>query len=228
MRSSVPARTAAALAIAALLTAGIAGAADAAKGGNGGGGGKGGGGKPSKGSTTTSSTLTGAAAARAAYDDVCPKVAAYTACGALDATIDDFGATGWVGSSHPAASSLDINTHYSYTQAGFSNVVAHEVGGHIDAWNEIVARVGTAQAWTDYYELDTFAQPWITKRWAATMGTSKTFSTSQAKEGWLDCRGPVAHGYRGDYLYMWGISAGSAQQRFCTGYGEVMTQALSN
>jgi hypothetical protein len=227
VRSSVPARTAAALAVAALLTAGIAGAADAAKGGNGGGG-KGGGGKPSKGSTTTSTSLTGSAAAKAAYDDVCPKVASYTSCGSLDATIADFGATGWVGRSHPAAGSLDMNTFYTYSQSGFSTVVAHEVGGHIDTWNELVAKVGTTQAWTDYYDIDTFAQPWITQRWAATMGTNKSFSTSQAKEGWLDCRGPVAHGYRGDYLYSWGIAAGSAQQSFCRGYGTVLTEAMTN
>lgn len=225
MRSSVPARTAAALAVAALLTAGVAGAADAAKGGNGGGKG---GGKPGKGSTSTSTTLTGASAVQAAYDDVCPKVAAYTSCASLDATIADFGATGWVGSAHPAAGAVDFNIHYTYSQASWNNVVAHEVGGHIDAWNELVAKVGTTQAWTDYYEIDTFAQPWITKRWSATMGTSKSFTTSQAKEGWLDCRGPVAHGYRGDYLYTWGISAGTAQQNFCRGYADVMTQAISN
>ncbi len=224
MRSSVPARTTAVLAVAALLTAGLAGAADAAKGG---GKGSGGGGKPRSSSLTTS-TLTGASAVAAAYADVCPQVVGYTDCAAVTRDIEDFGGTGWVGYAHPANETVQFNTYYTYSQSSWNNVVAHEVGGHVDAWNELVSKVGTSQAWTDYYELDTFAQPWVTARWAATMGTSKTFSTSMAKEAYLDCRGPVSHGYRGDYLYIWGIAAGTPQKTFCTGYTTVMDQALAN
>ncbi len=225
MRSTVPARTTATLAVAVLLAAGLAGSADAAKGGNGNGGGKGGG-KPPKSSTSTS--LSGASAVQAAYADVCPTVAAYTSCSALSVTIDNFGGTGWTGYAHPANGAVDFNTYYSYSQSSWNNVVAHEVGGHIDAWNEIVATVGVTQAWTDYYELDTVAQPWVAARWQATQGTSRSFTTSQAKEAYLDCRGPVSHGYRGDYLYVWGIPAGSAQRTFCTGYADVMAKALAN
>jgi hypothetical protein len=224
VRSITPARTAAALAVAVLLSAGIAGSADAAKGG----GGTKGGGKPPKGGTTSTSTLTGASAVAAAYADVCPKVARYTDCAAVTRNITDFGGTGWVGYAHPADEAVDFNTYYTYSQASWSNVVAHEVGGHVDAWNELVAKVGAAQAWTDYYQLDTYAQPWVTARWSATQGSTRSFSTSQAKEAYLDCRGAVAHGYRGDYLYTWGIAAGTAQQTFCTGYTTVMDQALAN
>ena len=223
MRSSVTARAAAALAVGVLITAGVAGAADAAKGG---GGGKGGG-KPPKGSTTTTTTTTGASAVQAAHADVCPKVSEYTSCGALTVTIKDFGNVGWAGWAHPANSAIDYNTYFNASQSAWSNVVAHEVGGHLDAWNEIVARVGVTQAWTDYYDLDAFAVPWATARWTATKGTTRSFSTGDAKEAYLDCAGPVQHGYQGNYLFMWGLGTTSQQQTFCKGHANVLEDALT-
>ena len=221
MRSSVTARAAAALAVGVLITAGVAGAAEAAKGGNGGGGK--GGGKPPKGSTTT----TGASAIQAAHTDVCPRVSEHTSCSALTVTIKDFGNVGWAGWAHPANSAIDYNSYFNASQATWSNVVAHEVGGHLDVWNEIVARVGTTQAWTDYYDIDAFAVPWATARWTATKGTTRTFSTGDAKEAFTDCAGPVAHGYQANYLYSWGLSTAAQQQTFCKGYSNVLEDALT-
>ena len=224
MRSSVSARAAAALAVGVLITAGVAGAAEAAKGGNGGGGK--GGGKPPKGTTTTTAT-TGTSAIQAAHTDVCPRVSEYTSCATLSVTIKDFGNVGWAGYAHPANHAIDYNSYFNATQAAWSNVVAHEVGGHLDAWNEIVARVGTTQAWTDYYDIDAFAVPWATARWSATKGTARTFSTGEAKEAYLDCAGPVSHGYQGNYLYMWGLGTATQQQTFCKGHSNVLEDALT-
>lgn len=223
MRSSASARTAAALAVGVLITAGVAGAAEAAKGGNGGGGK--GGGKPPKGTTTT--TTTGTSAIQAAHTDVCPRVSEYTSCSALSVTIKDFGNVGWAGYAHPANHAIDYNSYFNASQAAWSNVVAHEVGGHLDAWNEIVARVGTTQAWTDYYDIDAFAVPWATARWSATKGSTRSFSTGEAKEAYLDCAGPVTHGYQGNYLYMWGLGTTSQQQTFCKGHANVLEDALT-
>ncbi len=223
MRSSVTARATAALAVGVLITAGVAGAAEAAKGGNGGGGK--GGGKPPKGSTTT--TTTGTSAIQAAHADVCPRVSEYTSCSALTVTIKDFGNVGWAGWAHPANDAIDYNSYFNVSQAAWSNVVAHEVGGHLDVWNEIVARVGTAQAWTDYYDLDAFAVPWAAARWTATKGTTRTFSTGEAKEAFIDCAGPVAHAYQANYLYSWGLTTATQQQTFCKGYSNVLEDALT-
>lgn len=224
MRSSASARAAAALAVTVLVTAGVAGAADAAKGGKGGGKG---GGKPPKDSTPTAPSTTGASAIQAAQEDVCPKVSDHTSCAALTVTIKDFGNVGWAGQAHPANQSVDYNTYFTASQSAWSNVVAHEVGGHVDTWNEIVARVGVTQAWTDYYDIDAFAVPWATARWSAVKGTSRAFSTWEAKEAYLDCAGPVAHGYQGNYLYTWGLSTSSQQQSFCTGASTVLEDALT-
>lgn len=226
MRSSASARAAAALAVTVLITAGVAGAADAAKGGNGGGG-KGGGKPPKNTTTTTTTTTTGTSAIQAAHTDVCPKVSEYTSCGALAVTIKDFGNVGWAGYAHPANGSIDYNSYFNASQSAWSNVVAHEVGGHLDTWNEIVARVGATQAWTDYYDIDAFAVPWATARWSAVKGTSRSFSTGDAKEAYLDCAGPVTHGYQGNYLYTWGLSTTAQQQSFCTGHKNVLEQALT-
>ena len=54
--------------------------------------------------------------------------------------------------------------------------MAHEVGGHHDAWNEIVAKVGTGQAWTDYYDLDYFGEKWAEARYQALKGTARDFT----------------------------------------------------
>lgn len=219
MLASRPMRAAATVAAALVLVAGAAGTADAAKGG---GGGKGGG-KPPKGGTA----LTGAAAIQAAHDQTCPVVAGFTSCASLTVRIVDQGDTGWAATASPATRTITYNSHYTATQADWSHVVAHEVGGHVDAWNEIVAAVGVEQAWTDYYDLDHFAQPWAAESWSRTASSARTFSTSDAKEAYLDCRGPVAHGYRGNYLHMWGLTTSTAQRQFCTGAEAVMTAALT-
>ena len=220
MRTPTTARAAAAAAVALVLVAGAAGSAAAAKGGKGGG-------KPSKPSTTTS--LTGPSAIRAAHEATCPLVAEYTVCGALSVTIADFGNTGWAAQAGPAKGTVTYNSYYSSaTQADWSAVVAHEVGGHVDVWNEIVATVGVGQAWTDYYDLDHFAAPWATAAWSAVTAASRPFGTAEAKEAFLDCAGPVAHGYRGNYLYLWGLTSTSAQRQFCAGSDAVLTSALTS
>lgn len=203
-----------------MLVAGAAGSAAAAKGGKGGG-------KPSKPSATTS--LTGPNAIRAAHDATCPLVAQYTACASLTVTIADFGNTGWAAQASPAKGAVTYNSYYSSaTQADWSAVVAHEVGGHVDVWNEIVAKVGVGQAWTDYYDLDHFAAPWASGAWSAVTGSPRTFGTAEAKEAFLDCAGPVAHGYRGNYLYLWGLTSTAGQRQFCAGSDAVLTAALTS
>ena len=217
MRSSHPAlKATAVVAIAAALSAGMATTAQA--------------GKTSKGKpatttvTTTVSTSTTIANAQAA---TCGTVADYTSCAALQVTITNQGATGYAGNSSPATSAITYNSYYAGTQADWSNVVAHEVGGHIDAWNELVAKVGTSQAWTDYYDLDYFGKLWAEGQWKAVKGTVRTFTLSEGKEAYLDCAGPVAHGFQGNYLYQWGFTTATVQKSFCTGSSAVMTNALT-
>ncbi|NHA67395.1 hypothetical protein [Phycicoccus flavus] len=223
MRTSTMSRVTAALAASLVLLAGAAGSAEAAKGGNGGGGK--GGGKPS--STTT--TLTGPAAIQAAHDATCRVVVEYTSCASLTVKIADFGNTGWAAQSSPATGTVTYNSYYkTATQADWSHVVAHEVGGHVDTWNEIVAKVGVTQAWTDYYDVDRFAQGWATTSWGTLSTGARSFSTSDAKEAFLDCVGPVAHGYRGNYLYTWGLTTSTQQKRFCTGVDTVLSAALTS
>lgn len=227
MRTLVPARVTCVLASALVLLAGAAAPAMAGKGGGGnGGGGTARGGKPSKISVTA---LTGPAAVQAAHDATCPKVVEATVCASLAVKIADFGNTGWAGQASPATSSVTYNSYYSTaTQDDWSQVVAHEVGGHVDAWNEIVGKVGVSQAWTDYYDLDFFASPWAPAHWGATATAPRTFTTTEAKEAYLDCAGPVAHGYRGNYLYRWRLTTTTQQQTFCVGADGVMTSALTS
>lgn len=209
-------RTAAVLAVVVALSAGVAGTAQAAKGGKG---------KPGSGSTTTS---TSSSTIANAHGYTCPKVMEYTSCGSMSVTVSDFGNVGWAGSANPSTNSVRYNSYYSgASQADWNNVVAHEVGGHVDAWNELVAKVGVDKAWTDYYDLDYFGAQWATARWSAVKGTSRTFSTGEGKEAYLDCAGPVAHGYQGNYLYSWGMTTASSQQSFCQGSAGVMTDALT-
>jgi hypothetical protein len=217
VRSSHPAlKATVVVAIAAALSAGMATTAQAGKTSKG---------KP--GSTTvtaTTSTTTTIANAQAA---TCGTVADYTSCTALKVTIANQGATGYAGNSSPATSAITYNSYYAGTQADWSNVVAHEVGGHIDAWNELVAKVGTTQAWTDYYDLDYFGKLWAEGQWKAVKGTARTFTLSEGKEAYLDCAGPVAHGFQGNYLYQWGFTTATVQKSFCTGSSAVMTNALT-
>ena len=217
MRSSHPAlKATAVVAVAAALSAGMATTAHAGKTPKG---------KPSSSTVTaTVSTATTIANAQAA---TCASVADYTSCAALKVTIVNQGATGYTGNASPATSSITYNSYYTGSQADWANVVAHEVGGHVDAWNEIVAKVGTTQAWTDYYDLDYFGKTWAEGQWKAVKGTARTFTQSEGKEAYLDCAGPVAHGFRGNYLYQWGFATSALQKSFCTGSSAVLTNALT-
>lgn len=230
MRSVIPARLGTAtVAVVVAITCGVAGTAQAAKGGNSG--------KPPKGGTTTTPTLTPSPTSTTtvtttittAQTTVCPKVMEYTSCSAMGVTITDAGPTGWIGNASPATNKVTYNSYYSSsTAATWANVVAHEAGGHVDAWNEIVAKVGTTQAWTDYYDLDYFGELWAEGRYKALKGGTRDFTRSEGKETYLDCVGPVAHGYTGNYLTMWGFSGLAAQQSFCaSGVAQVMSDALS-
>ncbi|WP_392543020.1 hypothetical protein [Oryzobacter telluris] len=205
------------------LTAGVAGTAQAAKGGPG---------KPPKGGTSTTIPVTPTTTTTVNVADVqsttCPKVMDYASCGSMNVTVANLGATGFIGNAGPANNAVTYNTYYTGTATTWAAVVAHEAGGHVDAWNEIVAKVGTAQAWTDYYDLDYFGELWAEGRYRATKGTTRDFTRSEGKETYLDCVGPVAHGYTGNYLTMWGYSGLAAQQGFCaSGTAQVMSDALT-
>jgi hypothetical protein len=220
VRSIPPAhRAVAVLAAVVALTAGVAGSAQAAKGGKGG--------KPPA-TTTITTTTTSAAGIKSVHDSVCPTVGEYTPCAGLSVTVAAFGAVGWTASSGPAAGTVEYNSSQSHSTSTWAAVVAHEVGGHHDAWRELVAKVGTTQAWTDYYDLDYFGEVWAEARYLALKGTARDFTRSEGKETYLDCAGPVDHGARqGFYLSRWGFSAGTAQQTFCQGSATVMTNALT-
>jgi hypothetical protein len=221
VRSFIPARRGAAvLAALALISVGAAGTAQAAKGG----------GKPTKGGTviwssSTSTTTASATTVRDIHTTTCPKVMEYTSCGSMSVTIDNFGATGWNGSASPANNAVKYNTYYGSTS--WANVVAHEAGGHVDAWNEIVAKVGAAQAWTDYYDLDYFGELWAEARYHTLKGTAIDLSRTRGKEIYLDCVGPVAHGYTGGYVGSLAGGTLAGQQSFCSGSGTVMSDALT-
>lgn len=204
-------RTAAVLAVAVVLTAGLAGTAQAGKGGKG----------PS--STTTTTT----ASPKSVHDSVCDPVSEYVTCSGIAVTVSNFGATGWTASSGPANGTVSYNSYYTLSSSSWAQTVSHEIGGHHDAWREIVAKVGSTQAWTDYYDLDYFGERWAEARYKALKGTVRDYTLAEGKEGYLDCVGPVAHGYPGNYLSRWGFSAGTAQAQFCTGAGQVMTDALT-
>jgi hypothetical protein len=219
VRTPASARLLCVLASSLVLVAGMAAPALAAKGG---------GGTSGKPGRTTTTVLTGAAAIRAAHDATCPLVVEATDCSSLTVNIVDAGNTGWAAQASPATATVTYNSYYAASQADWALVVAHEVGGHVDAWNEIVAAVGTTQAWTDYYDLDWFAASWAPARWSATTGTTRAFTSTDAKEAYLDCAGPVAHGYRANYLYLWGLTTTAQQQTFCQGADAVMTSALTS
>ena len=146
------------------------------------------------------------------HNEVCPQVSEYTNCSTLRVEIANYGATGWNGSASPANGLVRYNTYYA--NSNWAQVVSHEVGGHVDAWNEIVAKVGVSQAWVDYYDLDHFAVQWLYGH------TGTTYSTTRAKEMYLDCAGPVAHGYWGNYV-------GSLASKVCPDHESVMQMALT-
>lgn len=211
-------RAAAVLAVVVALSAGVAGTAQAAKGGKGG--------KPGSGSTTTTTTPT-ASGIKSIHDSVCVTVSDYVPCAGLTVTVSDFGATGWTASSGPANGTTSYNSYYTLSSSSWAQTVSHEVGGHHDAWREIVAKVGTTQAWTDYYDLDYFGEVWAEARYKAVKGTARDFSRTEGKELYLDCVGPVAHGYPGNYLTNRGIASGDPQRTFCSGADTVMSDALT-
>ena len=103
------------------------------------------------------------------------------------------------------------------SSANWAQTVSHEVGGHHDAWHELVAKVGATQAWTDYYDLDYFGKIWAEGRYKAVEGTARNFTLSEGKELYLDCVGPVSHGYPGNYLTNRGVTGTTAQTTFCQG-----------
>lgn len=219
MRSINPAlRATATIAIVAALSAGLAGTAQAGKGKPGGGGTT---------ITTTTTTALSASAIKAVHDRVCPTVVDYTTCASITVTVADFGATGWSATSSPANKTVNYNSRVQMSDASWAQTVSHEIGGHHDAWNELVARAGLTQAWVDYYDLDYFGKQWAQARYLAVRGTTRTFTLSEGKESYLDCVGPVSHGYPGNYLTNRGIIGTSAQNSFCQGAATVMSDSLT-
>lgn len=129
----------------------------------------------------------------------------------------DYGANGYAGYSYPAQGRVEYNSYYvgRVSQSQWETIVAHEVGGHIDTWNEIVASVGVSQAWTDYYDINIFAQEWLAQKGYA-------FSSGLSKELWLDCAGPVSHGYTGNYLTYYGVPTA-----VCTDHRDVLVKSMN-
>lgn len=165
---------------------------------------------------------TTAATAGDTHNRVCPQVVEHITCPTLTVTAAPLGTSYGVAWSKPSAGEVTYNTTYDLTGQQWSELVAHEVGGHHDVWAELVVKVGTAQAWTDYYDIDRLAVPWIEARHVAVKGTPRTYTQTEAKEGFLDCAGPVAHGYFGHYLGSFGIGD---QRMFCQGWEAVMGEA---
>jgi hypothetical protein len=161
---------------------------------------------------------------RAVHDDTCPRVVQYLTCSSLSVTIFGYGLTGWTASSGPAKGTVEYNSSYTLSASSWAQTAAHEVGGHHDAWAELVTKVGVDQAWMDYYDLDTFGEPWAESRFAA-LGKPRDLTSHEGKEVYLDCAGPVAHGYSGNYLTNRGIPFAD-QPAFCVGHESVMTKAL--
>jgi hypothetical protein len=175
----------------------------------------------------TTSTALSASAIKAVHDRVCPTVVDYSACAGIAVTVADFGATGWSASSSPANKTVSYNSHVQMSDAGWAQTVSHEIGGHHDAWNELVAKASLTQAWTDYYDLDYFGQQWAQSRYLAVKGTTRSFTLAEGKESYLDCAGPVSHGYPGNYLTNRGIIGTTAQTQFCQGAATVLSNALT-
>jgi len=221
VRSINPAlRATATVAIVAAFSAGIVGTAQAgvqAKG------------KPGGGTTVvvTTTTSLSASAIKAVHDRICPTVVDYSTCAGITVTVADFGATSWTASSSPANKTVSYNSHFQMSDAQWAQTVSHEIGGHHDAWNEQVAKVGLTQAWTDYYDLDYFGQQWAQARYLAVKGTTRSFTLTEGKELYLDCVGPVSHGYAGNYLTNRGVTGITTQTQFCQGAATVMSDALT-
>jgi hypothetical protein len=189
--------------------------ADAGKGGNGRGKG------PSTSPTAPTSTTVDVLSI---HNQKCPAVSEYVTCSALIVTAEDFGQTGWTGSSGPAAGTVKYNTYYTMSTSNWEQTVSHEVGGHHDAWAEVSAR--GVDPWADYYDLDYFGELWMEARYLDFKGTARDFTRTEGKEMYLDCAGPVRYGYRGNYLYNRSIAT-AEQPAFCAGHEVVMTDSLT-
>ena len=161
------------------------------------------------------------------HQRTCPTVVEYTDCATVTVEVADFGATGWTGSSGPAAGIVRYNSSFRLSDASWAQTVSHEMGGHHDAWRELVAKVGVSQAWTDYYDLDYFAEAWAEARWVIITGVRWDVTRQTAKEVFLDCSGPVAHGFRGNYLSLRGVTTSIQQAAFCRGHQKVMADAIA-
>ena len=178
---------------------------------------------PRRGGSTSSTTVATAAELVTLHNSLCPQVSMYVDCSNIRVVTGYYDTT-WAGFSHPADGYVEYNTKYlGISSASWSNVISHEIGGHMDTWAELVSKVGTARAWTDYYDIDTYAQPYFETK----LGVSLT--KSAAKEVYLDCQGAVRNGYIGGYLYnYYGRTSLAAQQDACKGYRTVFDQAISS
>lgn len=177
--------------------------------------------KPPKVTRPPSITTSTAVDIRSVHNNVCPQVVEYASCSSITVTVAAYGLTGWTARSGPAAGTVEYNSSYTMTASGWAQTVSHEVGGHHDAWAELVARVGVSQAWLDWPDLGRFGEPWAEGRFAA-IGAPRDLSLTEGKEIYLDCAGPVAHGYPGNYLTNRGVTD---QPLFCRGYETVMSNA---
>lgn len=164
---------------------------------------------------------------RGIHNDTCPTVTQYATCSSITVTVAAFGFTGWTAQSGPAAGTVDYNSTYTLSAASWAQTVAHEVGGHHDAWAELVTKVGTSQAWTDWGDLGRFGEPWAESRFTA-LGQPRDLTTHEGKEIYLDCAGPVTHGYPGNYLTNRGVTIMADQRTFCQGHDTVMHQAVTS
>lgn len=140
-------------------------------------------------SSLSSSDALSASEIRRVHDQVCPGVVEFTDCASLTVLVDDYGYTGWSARTVPSLRTVYYNSTYSLSGSRWSHVVAHEVGGHQDAWNELVFLVSVDQAWVDYYDLEPLAQAWLYRH------LGRQFTLSVSREIWFDCVGPVEHGY---------------------------------
>lgn len=188
------------------------------------GGSSGGGGKPAKGGTTTTAILATQDELLALHNATCPNVAQYADCAALVVRFVNVNAS-WAGYAHPAENYIEYNTQFlgKASNAWWTNTISHEVGGHVDTWAELVSKVGTTKAWSDYYDIDKYAEPFFETK----LGVDLT--PQAAKEMYLDCQGAVRNGYLGGYLYgVYGKQALSDQQTVCKGYRAVFDQAVAS
>lgn len=157
-----------------------------------------------------------------------PLVAQFVNVADLKVTYVNSGASGYSAYSGPAAGTIEYNTYYNgYSEASWKTIVAHEVGGHHDVWHQLVRDVGLTKAWTDYYDIDTYAKEFFENRWWEMFGAAKTFSLVLAKECYLDLRGSVRMGLPGAYLRSIGLATFAQQQQFGQGSEVIYSRAVA-